>query len=259
MKIKFIVGDPPMDFAKNWNEISKWSKSNSTYYSFEEYSKIKGLELIDDFKKEIIKSRININIPKEGYDYKKIIIIVALPNPFETEDNIIRKNIENEVKRLNEIFVFDNFVKKQIPSLVLGNFVLPSESKKNLDGSINYEVTRSEEFDENGNLATYGISINIIRLVKKNKLIKFIRDNWEDIGYAVDELPKNKFKLTNYEIEIFNLRKQKLPFKTVADKVVKKQNIDNINGEINEDSVKTAFHRTEEKLDSLVKKKVTKK
>ncbi len=259
MKIKFIIGDPPLFTADNWNEIIRWNKKGYSGYSYEDYSKVIGLEIIKDFEDEIIKSRKNLNIPKEGFDHKKIEEIIVSPNPFEEEDNKIRKNIENEEKRLNDIFIFDNFVKRQLSTLILGNFVLPNKYYNNLDGSINYEIIRSEERDENGNLATYGISINIIRPVKKNKLIKFIKDNWENIGNAVDELPKNRFKLTNYEIEIFNLRNQTLPFKTVVDEVIKKQNIDNENEKINEDSVKTSFHRTKEKLDLLVKRKVTKK
>lgn len=259
MKIKFIVGDPPMGVAKDWNEITKRNKKGYSGYSHEDYSKVIGLETIKDFEDEIIKSRINLNIPKEGFDYKKIEEIIVSPNPFEEEDNKIRKNIENEVKRLNEIFIFDKFVKEQLPPLILGNFVLPNKYYNNHDGSINYEVIRDEEFDENGNLAIYGISININRPVKKNKLIRFIKDNWDSISIAVDKLSENKFNLTDYELEIFNLRNQGLPYKTITKKIIENQNIDNEAGKINEDSVKTSFHRTKEKLDLLVKRKVTKK
>lgn len=192
-------------------------------------------------------------------DYGNVVIMLNEFAILSDDEKSMLKKIELEEQRINNIFILDNFIKKQIKSLIISDFVFPNESNNNLDGSINYEIIRSEERDENGNLATYGISINIIRPVKKNKLIKFIKDNWNRISIAVDKLPENKFNLSDYEIEVFNLRNQKLPFKTVADEVVKKQNIDNINGEINEDSVKTAFHRTEEKLDSLVKKKVTKK
>lgn len=259
MKIKFIVGNPAMNVAKDWNEILEWNKSSLASYSYEEYLKIKGLEIIDDFENEIKKSRKKLNIPERGMDYGNVVIMLNKFTILSDDEKSMLKKIKLEEQRINNIFILDNFIKKQIKSLIISDFVFPGESNNNLDGSINYEIIRDEEFDENGNLAIYGISININRPVKKNKLIKFIKDNWNSISIAVDELSENKFNLTDYEIEIFNLRNQKLPFKTIADEVIKKQNRDNITGEINEDSVKTSFHRTKEKLSLLVKRKVTKK
>ena len=259
MKIKFIVGNPAVNIANDWNEILEWNKSGLASYSYEEYLKIKGLEIIDDFEKEIKKSRKKLNISEKGMDYGNVVIILNEFAILSDDEKSMLKKIELEEQRINNIFILDNFIKKQVKPLIISDFVFPSKSNNNLDGSINYEVIRDEEFDENGNLAVYGISININRPVKKNKLIKFIKDNWNTISIAVNKLSEDKFNLSDYEIEIFNLRKQKLPFKAVVDEVIKKLNIHNITGEINEDSVKTAFHRTEKKLNSLVKRKVTKK
>jgi len=259
MKIKFIIGDLPMGFARDWSGILKWSNHGATPYSYQDYSKIKGLELISDFEKEIIKSRKILNIPKKGMDYKYVVWILDEFVLRNEDERLMLKKIELEEQRINDIFILDNFIKKQIKSLIISDFVFPNACRSNTDGDINYEVFLSEERDENGDINVEGVSINITSPIKKYKLKKFIDNYWKYFSKSINALPKDKFSLSDYEIEIFNLRNQKLPFKTVADEVVKKQNINNITGEINEDSVKTAFHRTEEKLDSLVKRKVTKK
>jgi len=103
MKIKFIVGNPAMNVAKDWNEILEWNKSDLASYSYEEYSKIKGLEIIDDFENEIKKSRKKLNIPEKGMDYGNVVIILNEFAILSDDEKSMLKKIELEEQRINNI------------------------------------------------------------------------------------------------------------------------------------------------------------
>jgi len=253
MKIRFIVGDPPLFIASNWNEIIDFAKKGISGYSYEDYSKVIGLETIKDLEDEIINSRKNLKIPKEGFDYTKIISKIALPTPFNTDNKHERENIEMEIKRLNEIFLFDFYIQRQLPSLILGNFVLPSNQNSNIDGDINYEVIGED--DDQGHKIREVVSINITAPVTFNKLKTFIKDNWKDL--EIEHLQKKKtFNIEDTELLIVDLRdNKKLSFPKVATELVKLTKISDPKGKKNETSVKVAYGRTKDKLDSLVRRR----
>ena len=255
MKIQFIVGDPPVFVASNWNEIIDFAKNGFSGYSYEDYSKVIGLETIKEFEAEIIKSRKNLNIPKEGVDYTKVISSIALPNPFDASYKREKEKLEVEITRLNKIYIFDDYVQKQLPSLIMGDFVLPSKQNSNIDGDINYEIIGED--DDQGRKINEVVSINISAPISLNKLKTFIEDNWHVLGKEVDCLPdEGKFNIENIELQIVDLRdNQKLSFPKVATEIVRLNKINDPKGRKNESSVKIAYIRTKEKINQLVKRR----
>lgn len=255
MKIQFIVGDPPVFVASNWIEIVDFAKNGFSGYSYEDYSKIIGLEIIKDFEDEIIKSRNSLKIPKEGLGYTEIINSIALPNPLDINSKIEKEKLEMETTRLNEIFIFDSYIQNQLPSLIMGNYVLPTKQNSNIDGDINYEIIGED--DDQGRKINEVISINITSPISLNKLKTFIEDNWHVLGKEVDcLLDKGKFNIEDIELQIVDLRdNQKLSFPKIATEIVRLNKINDPKGKKNESSVKIAYIRTKEKLNQLVKRK----
>ena len=95
------------------------------------------------------------------------------------------------------------------------------------------------------------IKIVIQSKVSKNKLIKFIKENFKQLEEAMEEsnLPEDVgFYISRRDWEIVNIRDQKKwKYRKIADYISKEYD----DFDINEDSVKTAYDRAKKKILSL--------
>lgn len=264
MKIQYLCGDLPFFLASSWEEIEDWNQKGLSGYSYKDYWKIKGLEVIKDFEDEIIKSRLNLNIPEDGYSQNEVIEIIE-PTGFILNRNEIDKRnkleigISGEVNRLKAKFNFDKLILNQLKPLIIGNFVFPNKGTMNVDGDINYQII--DEQDDFGITNIETVSINITAPITKGKLLKYIKHVWDKLELSISNLPNNNtLSLRDIALQIVKLKDNtNLSFKKIAEKIIKDNNIDDPEDKINEDSVKTKYHVTKEKLDTIAKLKVTKK
>lgn len=252
MKILFLIGDPPFTAISDWNELKK-HKIPTVIPTKEFYSLIKALEQNVEFEQAILNARKRLGLPKEGMDWKTYD---NRHNPNLTSIKLTEKEQELEleqflksVKEVTEIrkrFNLDYSVNEQLPHLIYGNFVYPQ------DPPIMWGINAVSE-DNDDEYYNY-IAIMINNPVTKNELITYIENNWEDIKRSTHNLPpKPSAYISLRDRRIIELRdKEKMPFKDIADKIMKEFEIDDFDGKVNEDSVKTAYKRAKDKIISLI-------
>jgi len=230
MKIKFVVCGLPISPVSTWGEIKKYKNEGSPAYSLEDYWRVKGLEVNTEFEKEILKTRKKIGIPKEGLKYGEInthyhpedyvwITEVNLRNKTVAFD----KSVDFETERILNEFDCDLFVSKQIKPILLGNIVLPLSSYISDSGEISIKTLFTEDdLDREEYIKNEKeLLIRITSNVKPEAIRQFIRDRYDLFTELLKKLPeKKKFELSKKKIAVYQLKKEGLPYKEIAFKLV---------------------------------------
>lgn len=258
MKIKFLVGYPIEAFVTEWSEIRKLSEKipapdEKTFILF------KALELNQDLDFELKKSRKNLELPEEGLSweqYEKWEIIPDKLTAFEREkrDNFYRY-YPKEIDRILRKMHLHLQVQEQLHNLILGNFVEPDYRGigYGYSGTNADEYESMDDFDDNTEIDT--VSIMMTKKVSKNELIRFINKSWSDIDKLLGFLTEiGSVYISPRDLRIVELRdSQKLKYNQIAEQIVEEFSIDDINGTINEDSIKTSYKRAKDKIQNLAK------
>ena len=258
MKIKFLIGYPAKSFVTEWQEIKKLSKKEAVPNE-DTFVLFKALELNKELEKELIKSRNNLHLPEIGVsweEYKKRKDVKA-DHTKEELDEIIYfiHNYRKEIHRITRKMYLHPQVEEQLENLILGDFVEPyfRGISYGCNGANVEDYESIEDFDRNVEVDT--VIIDITKKISKNELLKYIDNQWDEITRLLKYLPEVKhFYVSPRDMRIVELRDgQKLKYNEIAEKIIKEFSIDDINGSINEDSIKTSYKRAKSKIDELAK------
>jgi hypothetical protein len=109
---------------------------------------------------------------------------------------------------------------------------------KDSDGITHYE------------LAPEKVAIFIKEPISKAAFIKQVEENWERIKELFNEIPENvNPTLTERDFFIIKLKDEdRLPYKEIADRVVSEFSVDDEDGRINAESMKTAYHSAKKRI-----------
>lgn len=260
MKIKFLIGYPANTFATEWKEIKELSKTEpapdeDTYLLF------KALELNKSLEKELIHARRNLRLPENGLsweEYKKRKDTKADHSKQELEDILyFLHNHDKEIYRIKRKLYLHPQITEQLENLILGYFVEPSFRgiSYGCNGANVDDYESIEDFDKD--VEVDQVLIDITKRTSKNELFKYINNNWKNITKLMDYLPEVKhFYISPRDMRIVELRdNQKLKYSEIAEQIIKEFSIDDINGSVNEDSIKTSYMRAKSKIDELAKTK----
>lgn len=264
MKIYFGLGyieDEPIELAKTWQDIQKSKLLGPTRH---QYQVFKLLEHNRVFWKEITKSRKKIGIPLEGISWKAISGWKnKYPPNKEAADEYIKalpkdsfKILMKERERLEKILTLHPFVYDELHDLLQANYVFTYPKDPIMWDAIAHDEADEPIYDLNKIKRPEGINIYINETVTKNQLIKFIESNWNQINPVNQKLTSiASLTLSNKDKQILSLRESGKTYAEIADILTNSDKSRNIDGSINEDSVKTAYHRTLEKISSIASPK----
>lgn len=99
--------------------------------------------------------------------------------------------------------------------------------------------------------------IEVYHPVSKNYLHKLVENIWKYSGEEINNLPKfNAINISDRDLRIVELRdEKKMKYIDIANQIEKEFKLNNKDGFLNEDSVKTAYKRAKKKITSLNKKR----
>ena len=102
-------------------------------------------------------------------------------------------------------------------------------------------------------------NIAIYHPITKNQFYKSIDKHWEFINKEIKKLSEfNNPYISDRDYKIVELRdEKKMKYSEIATQIVKEYGIDDYTGSVNEDSIKTAYKRTKDKINSINKKVTT--
>lgn len=252
MKILFLIDDPPCAAISEWEEIKSYAEKGYYVPTQEAYQLIKSLEQNEVFEKEIAKSRKSIGIPESGLDWKEYRDKYHIRNLKKLSGKERRLHIDllmktaREMMRIQGVLNLSYHITHQLKYFIYGNFVYFGHPQI----TYGYSPMTEERFEED---YLYNVSIHIHNGITKHELIKYIENNWQNIGNLVQNLtPKPNYFISKRDQRIVVLRdKNKLSFKKITDKIIEEFKIDNLEGKINEDAVKTAYGRAKKNIASL--------
>ncbi len=255
MKITFVIGGNIEVYTlEEIKEIDEWAYDSSTYYL------IKALEKNQDFIKAVKEARIKLKILEVVYDrswYENIYFdVYSNTNPstesgkkkikdFEKWFTSVKRDSEKIYKRLT----LHPTLRPLLPYIIIGNFVY------SLGAAITTQADHSFGLSDR---PTLSVNITIRNNISEHELVKFIHDNWAKIKEDMKNLPdRPEAYISHRDMLIVDLHDQgKLPFSKIATRIIKELNIENdTEGRINEDSVKTAYHRAKAKIAYVGRKK----
>lgn len=100
------------------------------------------------------------------------------------------------------------------------------------------------------------ITINIYYPISKNKFDKYIKSLWPSLGKIIKQLPtKQKNTTSERDFRIYELKKTfNKKHKDIPNQIIKEFKLNNYDGALNEDSVKTAYKRVRKIISSINKK-----
>jgi hypothetical protein len=235
-----IYFNPPIKIFDSFQEIQEF---NPKLIDKKIYTKIKLLEKNKEFESEIIKSRIKLKIPLEGY---------KLENPpkfknIEEFSDFIRK-ANNEEKRIALHFEeSDPYIVTNLQGIICFNAF---ELDENITDSIFLIGINQEGMIVNDAylpLLIDSVKIVIHKKVTKNELKKFIDNNWAEIEKSLNSkyVSKDRTFISERDFKIVNLRDNKsLKYSKIADIIAKETK----DYSVNEDSIKTAYKRAKVKI-----------
>ena len=235
------------------DSYEKIIKVDSEQIDYKTYTFIKALEKNKQFENQIKKIRDKIGIPREGFTKKEYDSFRESHKIYPTKKsgyigfghsdkfNEINKIIRNESLPIITHFNLNDLIASSIKYLVFHNGI--------------YAPNRAIYLDDNKKPLPLNESTNIKIVIQskvsKNKLIKFIKENFKQLEEAMEEsnLPEDVgFYISRRDWEIVNIRDQKKwKYRKIADYISKEYD----DFDINEDSVKTAYDRAKKKILSL--------
>ncbi len=278
MKIYFVVGKNlhsrkhvPLNLEESeevyaevvsgWDEIQKSMFEGPSY---QQYSLFKLLEYNKHFWNEVRRLRKKAGIPEEGLTWEQIKVVrfsgVIEGDALNQVESILNKYADSysRVYPLAEDFILrwylHPFIADVIIDILRSNFI-PVYPKP----PINWDVAKLD-MDSNEVLSLpvhvvdqENVTIRIIDKVSKNQLKLFIDQEWNEIESKLEGLQRlNVPTIPDRDLFIVKLRnEQKMTFNEIADEIIEQLETKDFEGRINEDSVKTAYHRAVDKIHSI--------
>lgn len=142
---------------------------------------------------------------------------------------------------------------EQLKGLIMGGFICLKKENENIRVSV--EPSLLDVITEKLRVTAdeTRLNISVFQRITKNKLHRFIDENWKEIEDRLDCLPdENLLHITDRDFLIYDLRmEEKKPFSEIPDLVIKQLGFNDENAKINEDSVKQACHRVQKKIDTI--------
>lgn len=261
MKIYFGLGyleEKPIKLAKNWKKIKHNKLIGPTY---NQYLIFKLLENNKYFWKEIFKSRKKLGLPKNGLSWS-LIKSYKTPKKVDKNQSLLLKiinnnffsNINKEFAKIKSTLILHPYVLSELHDLIMSNFVFTYPEGPIDWYSSEYNEESDELIEDVRNIKNpQDICIYCNEKITKNQLIRYIKTNWPHIDKLNKKLPSPKsYTLSEKDKKIFYLRiSKKLSFEQITNQIIEEFDKENINGCINEDSVKTSFHRVQNKINSV--------
>ncbi len=254
MKITFVIGGNVEVYSlEGIKETDEWAYESSTYYL------IKALEKNENFINAVRDARVKLKIPEEGYDqswYENIYFDIYSNTDLESirgkkklnDFETWFKKVEREAEKIYKQLKLHTTLHSVLPYIIIGNFVYPTGVSVSSITNTSLKHTGTPPF---------ALHIIIQNNISKNELIKFIEDNWVKLSKDIKELPdRPEAYISSRDMMIVELRDyEKLSFNDIADRVIETFKINNAEGKINEDSIKSAYHRAKTKIAYLGRKK----
>ena len=178
--------------------------------------------------------------------------IISYCRSYNCHKKFSKKNFENYVLQIEKYycsiiksFTINTFLKGYILDLFFSG-IIPLKN-----------VELHHIFHTFGNDSNYDVRCLKILItspyIKKNTLLSYIDTNWHNIKAELDDLiPAKLINITDRDINFYKLRQKKSNVE--ATKIISNK-YDDPEANINTDSMKTAYHRVKQKIQSLFSKK----
>jgi hypothetical protein len=258
MKIKFFVSEKHPSAATTWPEISK-SHFREGYDKLI-FDTVQVLERKDDLINKILNLRKELSIPRNGYDINDFdlenycpldeIDLIHMIDAASSKQSGGRECRPSKKHGLLSSLQadypqVDSRVLDQYENIVYFNCIFPRWSV-----IYGFGVLESED-----NLEKYiEYNICVTKKVSANRIKQFIEEHRLQIEFELNKLPAVSSKtVTQRDMEIIELKdKNNMSLKKIADVIANKYTLNNnSDGRINEDSVKTAYHRAKDRIKSF--------
>lgn len=216
---------------------------------------IQALELSDDFQRDIEAARRKLDVPTDIADLEGYIAAdITLGMPAENWSWLGEEKMLDEFSVRLEVldglaskYGFDEHIGRSALEQIIGGYfaVVPF-------GKIYHEL--GNRYDNYNSL-----TLTITTAVSKYELLKYIERNWNGISKDLKSLQVSpSVYLSDRDKRIIILRdKEQLTYRAIADRIIDELGIDNADGSVNEDTVKSAYNRAKKKIQSLAKGNTT--
>jgi len=250
MKIKFLTGDvtPHYNINPKHKVISDTGYRDNQFLDLDFYSSIKALEKNTKFETEVKNTRQQLGLPDEGYPTINEYIKAEYPWLLKKapKSNLVISVTENKDGALTKLaakFNLPQDIAEQIHHIVYASCVIAPPNKISHGPFIINEDPETES-------TPWCFQISISSPVTKNKLISYIENHWTAMSEQINKLEKGgTVRVSDRDLRIVELRDvKKRSYSRIADDIIIEFALDNRDGSINEDSVKTAYKRAKNKI-----------
>lgn len=249
MKIELIVVQIEGKFPKQKityataKTISEAKKISKDCIDIKTYSYIKALERNQTFISTISSLRKKFNVPENGYDLESWS---NLKKSSKKDQSFSRWSTQAEIetiKRLLKLVHIHPLLVSSLPDIMISNSIFVPLQKIFIETP--YSTRQKSSY--------FPVKINISSRVTINQLIKFIENNQQEIQKALDTIDKADLFISQRDFRIVDFRdNERFPYGKIAE-LLANENEDEDNGQINEDSVKRAYHEAKKKIQALTK------
>lgn len=235
------------------------NKNRTEFFIDEEtWNTIKALELNADFEKAVLDVRKKFHIPLNGFtedEYNHFFRPWKLPKT---------KYGQHEPEKFSNIFPLP--VEFQVDTLKIyeklsTNLIDPDQTeeiilKNSITGiipKIAFHLDKVPDEDADKTLLPV-LNLSIFAPVTRNQLDRFIKLNWPRIEAEMEKLSdRPMYYISERDRRIIELRDiDHLPYSKIVDIITKEFRVDNLDGQLNEDSIKNAYSRAKAKISSLI-------
>ncbi len=255
-KIAFIVGDIN-SFAEiySYKDIKKID-----YLAFDKdfFYLVRALEKNEAFVHAVQKARKKFGIPPEGIVWQEYNNATLFPSSHDEQQSSTKfiEDVKSEAIKIYQELGLDKALKWVLHDIIIANCVFSTGS------AICFMPEDEASLGFPLRLGSYparekATVIQINKKVNKYQLHRFIDENWTKISRELENLPSfSKSYVSDRDMLILKLRDtNKKSYKEIADEIVKRYKLDDLDANINEDSVKTAYKRARDRIASLARKK----
>ncbi len=224
MKIKFVLGyyKSPLDHSDDLEPVSTWpeiAKSEKVKFTKNQYNFFKLLSLNQDFWEEIKKSRRNINIDEQGWDWPKIKDWFSHDNSLTPGGDAFYRAHRLEEHRIKNIFRLHPLAESQIDKLILGNFVFTQAKDQLITLSLEELTKKDKDFlkeqgvevvanpNDSEAHASKVLIIKVFEQTSKTDVVNFLRNHLDTFDKLANKLPEiETFSISKRDFTIAKLR-----------------------------------------------------
>lgn len=224
--------------SHNWAELKVLiNKEFHTYYK-DILSIIRALGVSSEFCNEIeqIRSKYDIQPMSQEKWYE-----LAVKNPQWFDE--VFNNTHACTSKLIDKYRLDSRIDYLVNHLVLFNYAVPEE-KIIIDEVIGRPIKLRWRS---------AFQITVLNPISKTRLIEYINKNWNDYYQSIQNLPSPKvLNINERDMRITELKDNSdMTYPEIVEEIINEFKLENLHGEINESSVKMAYHRTKEKINKF--------